>query len=181
MTATTEDILQAAHLMNALTRIDLLDDAWTTQLQQASGSGAVSAMEATAIEIARALNEAGDETDTLLRLLEAEGSAINQRALEAIENSPLTSDLQQTLRNFLEANEGMTGWCRTSVTRLRQDASRAAEEVLEQQSQFAAGFQPPGDLPKVLKCALIGAAAGAAAAHANGAALIALVTLANDA
>jgi hypothetical protein len=181
MAATTEDILRAAHLMNTLTRINWLDDVWTAQLEHASGDQAINAMGATAEEIARALKQVATEaeTDFLLRMIEAEAPSMNQRALEIIDQSPLSPDLQQQFRSFLERAEGITGWCRSAVMTLRQNASGAADELLEQQKQLAAGVNPPGDLPKILKCALIGAAAGAAAL--NTAALIALVTLANDA
>ena len=175
------DALRATQLATALSKINAVDDVWTAYAGSSSSKEDVAALKEAADEIHRGLAFVLGETAFLKRVLDMHGTEINRLAASAFERQNEDNpEFSRRVREHWSRNQGLAQLTRGCVDKIRQDAPEASEEVQIQVREIIAGGKSPGDLPKVVKCAILGAAMGAAAATLNWPLLASLAIAANN-
>ena len=171
-----------ARLIASVMEVNSLDTIWTEHSTKGrlGSRQEVAELRAVTDVMNRGIADVVRDLAPLERFLDGGEDDLNQDVEQFLGRSELDPSVKARFTAHFEQAGGFSGYVRQSIDQLRSKGTDAADDVKRQMDHLAAGGTVEGDLWQQIKCALLGAAGGAAAASGNWWALIPIAISADN-
>lgn len=158
-----------ARLIARVIEVNSLDTVWTEHSGKGhlNGRQEVDELRTVTEVMHRGIGEIVRDLGSVQRGLDGREKEIDDQVTRLLDAGDLGPGVRARLAAHFQASGGFAGYVRQSIDQVRAQGLAAADDVRHQMDRLAGGAKVEGDLWQQIKCALLGAAAGAAAASGN--------------